>query len=296
LLLAFTLAERTIDGKVVLGSVALVVIAAALSAFFGAKLSATEIAALGFPFAKENTAESAFLNSMVFLGLVLVGTFFMLLIVRAKRAFFLPFVMAFAVFFSFWGILEVFAYAVELPGWLYPIYEPLSLAVAATTAALIIKPVSVLLLDALLLLYGTMAGALFYSVLPPWSVAAIAAVLAVYDLYSVFRGPLRRILEGTVGGGGGQPKATSHLRGAVVYVGDLALGMGDILIYSMLSPLYYLYPSPSVARWALCAVALAAGFSLTLRMLKKKRFVPALPLPVFLSITTYVVYLTLIKP
>ncbi len=283
--------ERVIDLKAIIGSASLVALVSVLSALFGAALSAADVKALGFPFYSENNLESAFANSLVFLGLVLLGTLFMLLIIRARRAPLLPVVMAVAVFLSFWGILEIFiAYTLPIPDALVPVAELLSLAVAALTAVLIIKPVNILLLDALLVIYGSMAGALFYSVLPPWSVASIAAVLAIYDLYSVFRGPLKRILESAVNEGG-QPSVPSQLRGAVVYVGGLALGMGDVLIYSMLSPLYYLYPSPSIARWALGIIMLLAGFLCTLRMLRKRRFMPALPLPVLMSITAYFAYL-----
>lgn len=287
--------RKVIDTKVVISSLATITVILVLSAYFGTLLSAKDLSYIGVPFSTENNLESAIINGAVFLGLVLLGTLLMFLIIKARRAPMLPLVMAGAVLFSFWGILEVFLDLVlQIPPEYYPLCEVLIVGIALATSVLILKPFSIVLLDALLILYGSMAGALFYAVLPPWSVTTVAALLATYDLYSVFKGPLRRILESTVGEGEGSSRLPSNLRGAVVYIGGLALGMGDVLIYSMLSPLYLLYPKPSVLRWAIVSFSLLIGFQLTLQLLKKRRFMPALPLPVTLSLLVYLLSLRLL--
>lgn len=281
-----------IDAKVVASSVLAIIVILSLSAYFGLLLSGVDLTYIGFPFSSENSVESAVMNSFVFLALVLLGTLIMFLIIRSRRTPMLPLVMAGAVLFSFWGILEVFLeLVVPVPPSMYPVCEVLAIGVSVLTAILIIKPFSIFLLDLLLVLYGSMAGSLFYAILPPWSVISVAVVLAVYDLYSVFRGPLRRILESTVSETEGQQRIPGSLRGGVIYIGGLALGMGDVLIYSMLSPLYLLYPTPSPLRWILGTFSLMVGFLLTLRMLKKRRFMPALPLPVLLSLFAYILAL-----
>lgn len=283
-----SLAERKVSRAAVVGSLAAVSATLVLSAIFGSVLATANLAYLGLPFSRDNTLESALLNSAILLGLVLLGTALLFVLLRTRKILVLPAVMAVAVFFSFWGILEIFfAVAVSVPEQYYFACDAASLALAALTAFLILKPLNIAVLNVLLMLYGAMAGAIFYAALPPWSVASAAVALAVYDLYSVFRGPLKHILEGVVAEDGGGARTPGSLRGAVVYVGGLALGMGDVLVYSMLSPLYLLYPKPSPLRWILSCLGVLLGLLLTLRALEKRRFMPALPLPVCLSMAFY---------
>ncbi|MGB9786056.1 MAG: hypothetical protein ACP5II_03375 [Infirmifilum sp.] len=282
------MAERILDQRVVALSLLSVGVILLLSAYFGSILSTLDLGYLGLPFASENSVGSVLINSVVFLGLVLIGTLIIMVIIRSRRTHVLPVIMAGSILFSFWGILELILELVApFPPGFEQWRELLAIGIPLLTAILILRPFSLVLLNLLLMLYGSMAGALFYAVLPPWSILSIAVTLAAYDLYSVFRGPLRRILESTVSGESARQEPPSSLRGAVVYIGGLALGMGDVLIYSMLSPLFLLYPSPSLIRWSLASLMLLAGFLLTLLMLRKRRFMPALPLPVTLSVIAY---------
>ncbi len=239
-------------------------------------------------------AEAAAANLAFFLAMVLAGTAVMIILVRLGKIGLLPLIFSLSLFVSFFVIAELyFAAYCEHVALLCGYQADLaSLILAAATSVLVVKPLAPRLLSALLLLYGAMAGSLFYELLPPWSVVAIAAGMAVYDVYAVSRGPLRyildRVLEPGETGGEGAP-GPGPLRGASVQMGRVTLGMGDVLMYSMLSPLYYFYPSPSPVRWLASAAGIVAGFYLTLRMLEKRKFMPALPLPVGVSLATYLV-------
>ncbi len=236
-------------------------------------------------------AEAAAVNLAFFLAMVLAGTVVMIIIVKLGRVKLLPLIFSLSVFLSFFVIAELYfeAYCEHLAVLCGPQASAAALALSLATAALIVRPRAPRLLSALLILYGAMAGSLFFELLPPWSVVAIAAGMAAYDVYAVFRGPLRYILENVLepepgARGGGSP---GPLRGASVQLGGITLGMGDVLIYSMLSPLYYYYPHASLARWALSTAGIVAGFYATVKMLERRKFMPALPLPVAASLALY---------
>lgn len=252
------------------------------------------LAELGPLFAEGDTPAGAVVNSLVFLALVLAGAVLLLLLVRKRKLNALYFLLAASLLLSSWLILEIYLgiFLGNHP-WASVLIDAVSLLASLLLAILVLKPFSILLLDLLLILYGTMAGAFLAILLTPLSTVAVALTLAVYDLYSVTRGPLRKFLETVTAESGGQEARKGLLRGAVLHLGQLSLGMGDVLIFSMLSPIFLLNPSFSIVRWTLASAALSAGFLATLQMLNHRKFMPALPLPVVLSLTVYALCLLL---
>uniref|UniRef100_A0A7C3SLI4 Uncharacterized protein n=2 Tax=Thermofilum pendens TaxID=2269 RepID=A0A7C3SLI4_THEPE len=233
-----------------------------------------------------DTPVGAAINSLFFLLLVLAGAGMLLALTRRRRLDILHLVLAVAIFVSYWGILEIYA-AVLVDEELGALVDLMSLAIAFLTAFLVVKPLSLTLLSALLLLYGVMVGPIFTAMLTPLSTVAVSATLAAYDAYSVTRGPLKRFLETLSQHQDSGKNRGELLRGAVVHIGPLSLGMGDVLVYSMLSPLFLATPSYSLLRWIVCSVGLLAGFLATLWMLRRRHFMPALPLPVAFSLSAY---------
>ncbi|MGB9708506.1 hypothetical protein, partial [Infirmifilum uzonense] len=173
------MAERILDQRVVALSLLSVGVILLLSAYFGSILSTLDLGYLGLPFASENSVGSVLINSVVFLGLVLIGTLIIMVIIRSRRTHVLPVIMAGSILFSFWGILELILELVApFPPGFEQWRELLAIGIPLLTAILILRPFSLVLLNLLLMLYGSMAGALFYAVLPPWSILSIAVTLA----------------------------------------------------------------------------------------------------------------------
>ncbi len=237
------------------------------------------------PFVTEEGASGALMNSLIFFSLVLIGTLVFILIIKLRKIRMLPLIFSISIFFSFFVILELFLSALsEYIVLLEPLVDIISFTVSLVTAYLVYSPRYPLFLNGLLLIYGSMSGALFSELLPVWSIFTIAFVMSFYDLYAVFKGPLKYILENVF-------RPTQHqgdirenvLRGASVQLGKITLGMGDVLMYSMLSPTFYFFPYPSFSKWLFSIIGLLLGFFLTLKLLEKKKFMPALPMPVFCS-------------
>ncbi len=131
------------------------------------------------------------------------------------------------------------------------------------------------------------------------SLLIFIGLLAFYDIYSVFRGPLSRII--------GKPSKNHHkinpnqsiiLREIkktckkgmpVLILSDYSLlGMGDTLIFSIL-----MFIAISIKLWliGLILISILLGAWLTHLILKKYSPLPALPIPVFLSLIILIIFI-----
>jgi hypothetical protein len=121
-------------------------------------------------------------------------------------------------------------------------------------------------------------GSFFAATLPPTNgvplmALLLALVFAVYDIYAVFRGPLKQLVS----------IAPSDAFAAMsVKAGEFTVGLGDVVFYSMLPSVALFYLQPLSALYTLVAVDL--GVVLTLFLLTRRRLLPGLPIPMLLGI------------
>jgi len=108
--------------------------------------------------------------------------------------------------------------------------------------------------------------------------------LATYDIYSVFRGPLRDLTELLMN--------TDKKAGEEPY--GVIIGLGDIFFYSF--AISYAYAVLNIIEVAIVAVALFGGAILTFILLLKYevRALPALPIPVLSAVGLIVLFLYVI--
>ncbi len=122
-------------------------------------------------------------------------------------------------------------------------------------------------------------------------------LLSVFDIYSVFKGPLAKVI--------GKPRKiiftlpTSHQQsahikkiceqGTPVYITNYSmLGIGDTLFFSVLIVKSYILFG--LGAMLLVFIAISLGTMLTLIILKRISPLPALPLPVLLSLIVFSIY------
>jgi hypothetical protein len=122
-------------------------------------------------------------------------------------------------------------------------------------------------------------GSFFASTLPPLTALLLPAAFAIYDMYAVFKGPLRQLLSAAPLG---------SLQGVATKVSDFTIGLGDNVFYAML---------PSVALWysginaaLLTTIAIDSGVCFTLSLLKRRRILPGLPIPIFLGLLVIILF------
>jgi hypothetical protein len=139
-----------------------------------------------------------------------------------------------------------------------------------------------------IVLIGAMTGTFLGVSIPTLTAAALMLALAAYDLFAVYRGPIGKIAQST---------DLEEFTGAVFSYGDLTVGMGDMVFYSMLA-------STSMMNFGFipfigASFGLVIGAYLGFKMLEGRDMFPGLPFAmilglVFMYVTSQI--LVLFKP
>jgi hypothetical protein len=133
-------------------------------------------------------------------------------------------------------------------------------------------------------IYGGGVGTLLGTALPLWTGLLMVMGISVYDIYSVSRGPIKEIVKVSK-----EEKAV--IPGLSYVSSDWEIGLGDLGIYSMLASL-------ALTQFGLIAciasiVGILIGSILTLQLLKKREFLPGLPLTSLVGAIPIVIFMIL---
>ncbi len=142
--------------------------------------------------------------------------------------------------------------------------------------------------------YGTEAGTYLAVILPQSTVIVVAIALALYDLFAVYRGFIGKLVDELRKGvdQGVKPHYPSSLHtvlhGFILKLGSIGLGVGDIVVYSMIVSSMYL--NLGLTYSLLVVPPLVIGFIVTIHVLarRKRGYAPALPIPVLLATLIYI--------
>jgi len=118
-----------------------------------------------------------------------------------------------------------------------------------------------------------MTGTFLGVSIPMLTAIALLLALAAYDLFAVYKGPIGKMA---------QTADLEEFTGAVFTYGDLTVGMGDMVFYSMLASIAMINfgPLPFLA----AAVGVIAGAYLGFKMLEGRDMFPGLPFAVVLGL------------
>ena len=152
-------------------------------------------------------------------------------------------------------------------GWLL-----LSLLGAVALGLLIYKAKGALHLVGIVLI-GGLTGTFLGVSIPTLTAVVLLLALAGYDLFAVYKGPIGKMAEST---------NLEEFTGAVFTYGDLTVGMGDMVFYSMLASISMMNfgPIPFLA----AAVGLVIGAYLGFKMLEGRDMFPGLPFAIILGL------------
>lgn len=123
------------------------------------------------------------------------------------------------------------------------------------------------------------AGCILGVSIPYWTFLVLIIGISIYDIVAVFKGHLSSISKSNA----------PLLRGLVIEVGDIALGLGDLFFYSLtISAILFNYGMvPAITSTA----SIVTGFIIVIYTLNKKRQLPGLPIPLLLAlITALIIY------
>jgi presenilin-like A22 family membrane protease len=229
-----------------------------------------------------NTVEGAIANSLPLIASILIFGFFMAFLVKWKKFNLIKaLVTGFLIgsVFSINMILfsTIFSESILLP-WFFSIF------LVSLVFLVAYKKTFYFLSKFLSLFIGAEVAGYFATILQPPTVFVFPLLLAIYDIYAVFAGPLKKIL--------GKPKAKKltkikmdFLPLLIVDFDLIKIGLGDVVFYSMLPATAFMLSG--LQKMFLTLVGTNLGVLITIYLLKKKRIpLPGLPIPIVLGILT----------
>jgi len=255
------------------------------------------------PFIKEEGVTSLAHNITTF-GIMFIPVVALIyLLVRGKRVIALKLIFTSSLAFAFAMITNLYSEALLIVLNVYDKFYYLSLIfsmIAALQAVYIaFKDVPEAYEASVCFIFGVAVGTFFANLLPLWSIITLSLLISLYDLYAVFYGPLKKLIElerevvGHGGSGTSTPKAFL-LKGMTIPLLGFRVGLGDIIFYSMIITSAYMNPRPSLLRSIITTMGVALGAYITLRILTKKgKAMPAMPLPSLISICLLVILLVI---
>ena len=147
-----------------------------------------------------------------------------------------------------------------------------SIAVTIALALAIFKSKGIIHLCSIVII-GGLTGTFLGVSIPTLTAIALLLGLAGYDLFAVYRGPIGKIA---------QSADLEEFTGAVFTYGDLTVGMGDMVFYSMLASnsMMNFGPLPFLG----ASIGLIIGAFLGFKMLEGREMFPGLPFAILLGL------------
>lgn len=217
-------------------------------------------------------------NAVLFVVLATVGATLVVLLLKYGREKFLRYLLIGA--FGFISIIVALYFGfmfVIIFQFVDPILASLILIALIMTMALAFLTVDAdnRMKNGGLLIFGAFIGAFLGVVLPVWTSILLLIGLAIYDYYSVKRGPIRKIVELT-------EDDPDKLGALAVSSAEWDIGLGDVAFYGMMTVLALVNFGflPTI----LAIVGLISGFLITLKLLEKRGIMAGLPFPVALGL------------
>lgn len=223
------------------------------------------------------TTSGITLNAAIFVVLMAATGTIMYLLIKFGLKRVVRYLITFALFallfflFTWYGSL----YESYLPTYLSPTglgWPLVSLAGSAVLWFLIYKPKGALHLVGIVLI-GGLTGTFLGVSIPTLTAVALLVALAGYDLFAVYKGPIGKMAQST---------DLEEFTGAVFTYGDLTVGMGDMVFYSMLASnaMMNFGPIPFLA----ASLGLVVGAYLGFKMLEGRDMFPGLPFAIILGL------------
>ena len=232
------------------------------------------------PFGK--TIEGAVANSIPILVYIFIFGFFIAFLVRFRKFDFVKGLLT-AILASSVFSLNFILFSTIFPGSNYLTWIISGLLVLLVFLVAYVKRFR-FLSRFLSLFIGAEAGGYFATILRPPTVFVLPLILAAYDIYAVFAGPLKRIVGKPPKSGKLSKKPRlDFLSLLIVDFNFVKIGLGDIAFYSMLPATAFILSG--LQKMLLTIFATNLGVALTLYLLMKKKIaLPGLPIPMLLGI------------
>ena len=213
-----------------------------------------------------------YLNTLILVTIITISGVILLFLAKKTPRFF-RILIGLLIWLVSFGIatLYVISGAMLFASFLTNFWLPISVTVATSTTYYLLRGGELTASTAAAFIASGAGGVLGIS-LPYWTFLVLIAGISAYDVFAVFKGHLSSLSK----------KDAPSIRGLAVEVGDVALGLGDLFFYSLtLAASLWNFGLLSAV---IATIALIIGYSLVLTLLKKRRLLPGLPIPLLLAL------------
>ncbi len=217
-----------------------------------------------------------YLNTVVFLGTIAaVGFVFFMLFKRYPRIASIIAIAAFWLVAFLTLLMHMLALGVFRNTEIPPINVTLP-ALGATLLAYLVRRSSGAAALAAASVTAAAGGTIIGYMIPQLTLLVLVASLSVFDLVMVKRGYLSTLSHEEY------RSRIHYLRGLIVEVGGINIGLGDLLFYSITisSTFYQMGAIPAI----FSNIGIASGYYLTLQLLRRWDTVPGLTIPLILGL------------
>jgi len=246
---------------------------------YGLQASKAEITAITiFP----ETPSGATLNASFFVVMMAVAATLIYLLVKHQKKRMVKYLMTGAILFVAFFLLNWYSelYATQLSP-ILDVYGYGWIGLTGIISALLLVglnrgPQGIRILS--ITIIGSLTGTFLGASVPTMTAIVLLAALAVYDLVSVYRGPIGKIAE---------MADLEEFKGAVLTVGDLTIGMGDLVFYSMLTSNAMVNFGTLSYLGAFAGVLI--GSYLGFKMLERREVFPGLPFAICIGLAAMII-------
>jgi presenilin-like A22 family membrane protease len=246
---------------------------------YGLQTSKAEIAAITiFP----ETPSGATLNASLFVVMMAVAATLIYLLVKYQKKRIVKYLITGAILFVAFFLLNWYSdlYATQLSP-ILDVYGYGWIGLTGIISALLLVglnrgPQGIRILS--ITIIGSLTGTFLGASIPTMTAIVLLAALAVYDLVSVYRGPIGKIAE---------MADLEEFKGAVLTVGDLTIGMGDLVFYSMLTSNAMVNFGTLSYLGAFAGVLI--GSYLGFKMLERREVFPGLPFAICIGLAAMII-------
>ena len=242
------------------------------------------IQANGYPYAPEGTSSSGSIYNVLILVVFVFATTLTAVWLARKRRVKIFMAMVFGGTAIALFLLTLLA-SISLTGGYMDANTSLYLSLAfATITVVLLTLIALHKIPAsfALVLTGLLSaevGSYFASAIPILTAILLPLGFALYDVYTVFRGPLKTLIN---------TLPEESMTTMASKIGDFSIGTGDTVFYAMVPALGYYQFGFSSAFLAILAVDV--GVVITLYLLSKARLLPGLPIPMGLGVAVLLVF------
>lgn len=235
------------------------------------------------PPAEALASPAPYLNTLIFISVIALAGVVLIYLARRKPGLFKALITAMIWLVSLSiTVLYLVTTAIIAQPLVAALWLPIGIGVATLVTFLLVRGGGVGAASAAAFIASGSGGVIGISI-PYWTFLILIAGISVYDVVAVFRGHLSTLSR----------EDAPQLRGLAVEVGDVVLGLGDLFFYSLtLSAILWNFGvAPAIA----ATIMLFVGYTLVLVLLRRRRLLPGLPIPLLTALAAALLVAYIVK-